>query len=255
MSISAASRVVVLGGSSGIGLATAKAAAAAGASVVIASRNPASVRSALAELPAGAAGRAVDASSTEDLTAFFDFIGDFDHIAYTAGEHLVPTPLSEYTPDKGRAFLELRLIAALNAIRLAVPHIRSGGSITMTSGTAAFRGGSGWFLGAAASGAIISAAKALAVELAPIRVNVVAPGVVRSPLWSEMPEADREALYESVGRGLPLGRVAEVDDVAKAYLQLMEQDYATGTVAVIDGGTILVLGLAPSAIDLAVVPW
>jgi NAD(P)-dependent dehydrogenase (short-subunit alcohol dehydrogenase family) len=110
----------------------------------------------------------------------------------------------------------------------------------MTSGTAAFRGGAGWFLGSAASGAIISAARALAVELAPIRVNVVAPGVARSPLWSEIPEADREAMYDGIGRGLPLGRVAEVEDVAKTYLQLMDQDYATGTVSVIDGGTILV---------------
>jgi NAD(P)-dependent dehydrogenase (short-subunit alcohol dehydrogenase family) len=240
MSISTASRVVVLGGTSGIGLAIAKAAAAAGASVVVASRDPASVKSALAELPAGSVGRAVDASSTEELAAFFEFAGDFDHFAYTAAGPLVSTSLAEYTADKGRAFFELRLVAALDAVRFAVPHIRPGGSITMTSGTAAFRGGAGWFLGSAASGAIISAARALAVELAPIRVNVVAPGVARSPLWSEIPEADREAMYDGIGRGLPLGRVAEVEDVAKAYLHLMDQDYATGTVSVIDGGTILV---------------
>lgn len=110
----------------------------------------------------------------------------------------------------------------------------------MTSGTAAFRGGAGWFLGSAASGAIISAARALSVELAPIRVNVVAPGVVRSPLWSEISEADREAMYDGIARRLPLGRVAEVEDVAKAYLQLMDQDYATGTISVIDGGSVLV---------------
>jgi NAD(P)-dependent dehydrogenase (short-subunit alcohol dehydrogenase family) len=240
MPISTASRVVILGGTSGIGLATAKAAAAAGASVVVASRNPASVRSALAELPAGSAGRAVDASSTEDLAAFFEFVGDFDHFAYTAAGPLVSTSLADYTMDKGRAFLELRVVAALDAIRLAVPHIRRGGSITMTSGTAAFRGGAGWFLGSAASGAIISAARALSVELAPIRVNVVAPGLVRSPLWSEISEADREAMYDGIARRLPLGRVAEVEDIAKAYLQLMDQDYATGTVSVIDGGTVLV---------------
>jgi NAD(P)-dependent dehydrogenase (short-subunit alcohol dehydrogenase family) len=143
--------MVILGGTSGIGLATAKAAAAAGASVVVASRNPASVTSALAELPAGSAGRAVDASSTEELAAFFEFVGDFDHFAYTAAGSLVSTPLAEYTTDKGRAFFELRVVTALDAIRLAVPHIRPGGSITMTSGTAAFRGGAGWFLGPAAS--------------------------------------------------------------------------------------------------------
>ncbi|HEY2508165.1 MAG TPA: SDR family oxidoreductase [Streptosporangiaceae bacterium] len=240
MSISTVSRVVILGGTSGIGLATAKAAAAAGASVVVVSRDRASVESALAELPPGSAGHAVDASSAEDLAAFFDIVGEFDHFAYTAAGPLVSISLADYTADKGRAFFETRVVAALDAMRLAVPHIRPGGSITMTSGTAAFRGGAGWFLGSAASGAILSAARALAVELAPIRVNVVAPGVVRSPVWSAMSEADREAMYDTVGRSLPLGRVAEVEDVAKAYFQLMDQDYATGTVSVIDGGTLLV---------------
>jgi NAD(P)-dependent dehydrogenase (short-subunit alcohol dehydrogenase family) len=239
MSISAASRVVVLGGTSGIGLAIARAAAAAGAAVVVGSSSPASVTSALAELPVGSAGRAVDVTSADDLAAFFEFAGDFDHFAYTAAGRLVPTALADYTADTGREFLELRVVAALDAVRVAVPHLRPGGSITLTSGTAAFRGAAGWFLGSAASGAIISAARALAVELAPIRVNVVAPGVVRSPLWGHMPEADREAMYETIGRGLPLGRVAEVTDVARAYLALMDQDYATGTVSVIDGGTLL----------------
>jgi NAD(P)-dependent dehydrogenase (short-subunit alcohol dehydrogenase family) len=133
-------------------------------------------------------------------------------------------------------------VAAFDAIRLAVPHINPGGSVTMTSGTAAFQGSEGWFLGAAASGATISAAKSLAVELAPIpiRVNVVAPGVIRSPLWSQLPQADRVAMYENVGRGLPLGRVGEVEDAAKAYVQLMDQDYATGTVSMVDGGALLV---------------
>jgi NAD(P)-dependent dehydrogenase (short-subunit alcohol dehydrogenase family) len=240
MSISTASRVVVLGGTSGIGLAIAKAAAAAGASVAVASRNPASAESALTELPNGSVGRAVDASSAAELAAFFDDVGDFDHFVYTAAGPLVPTPLAEYTAETGRAFFELRLVCALDAIRLAVPHIRPGGSITMTSGSAAFRGSAGWVLGSAASGAIISAARALAVELAPIRVNVVAPGIVRSPLWSQLPDADREAMYDNIGREVPLGRVAEVEDVAKAYLQLMDQDYATGTVSVVDGGMILV---------------
>ena len=174
--------------------------------------------------------------------ASFAWVGPFDHFVYTAGDNLASTPLKDYTPDKGSAFFALRVVAAFDAVRLAVPHIRPWGSITLTSGTAAFQGGEGWFLGAAASGAVISAAKSLAVELAPIpiRVNAVAPGVIRSPLWSGLPEAGREAMYENVGRGLPLGRVGEVGDAAKAYVQLMDQDYATGTVSVVDGGTLLV---------------
>jgi NAD(P)-dependent dehydrogenase (short-subunit alcohol dehydrogenase family) len=180
----------------------------------------------------------VDASSTEELAAFFGHVGEFEHLAYTAGDNLVPITLDVYTPEQGRAFLELRVVRALEAVRLAVPHLRAEGSVTLTSGTAAYRGGAGWFLGSAASGAIVSAARSLAVELAPIRVNVVAPGVVRSPLWTGLPEEDREAMFESVGAGLPLRRVAEVEDVAKAFVHLMDSDYLTGTVSVVDGGTL-----------------
>ncbi len=239
MSLTTTSRVVILGGTSGIGLAVAKAAAAAGASVAVASRNPDSVAAALAQLPEGSTGRVVDVSSSSEVEAFFTEIGEFDHLAYTAADHLTSTPLGDYTPEKARRFLELRLVYAFEAVRLAVPHIRAGGSITLTSGTAAFKGGTGWLLGAIVSGATISAAKSLAVELAPIRVNVVAPGVVRSPLWSEIPEAEREKMYATAGSGLPLGRVAEVEDAAKAYVQLMDQDYATGVTSVIDGGALI----------------
>lgn len=238
MPLNSTSRVVLLGGTSGIGLATAAAAAATGAAVVVGSRNPTSVDSALAKLPAGVIGHTVDASSSESLAEFFDRVGEFDHFAYTAAENLVPVPLAEYSPERGQEFLALRLVYAFEAIRLAVPHIRAGGSITMTSGTAAYKGGAGWLLGSAASGATISAARSLAVELAPIRVNVVAPGLVRSPLWSRMSESDREGMFNAAGEALPLGRVAEVEDVAKAYIQLMDQDYATGTVSVIDGGAL-----------------
>jgi NAD(P)-dependent dehydrogenase (short-subunit alcohol dehydrogenase family) len=95
-------------------------------------------------------------------------------------------------------------------------------------------------LGAAVCGAINATVRSLAAELAPIRINAVAPGVLRSPLWSTMSEEDREKMYADTGAALPLNRVAEPADAAKAYLALMDQDYVTGTVSVVDGGTLVV---------------
>jgi NAD(P)-dependent dehydrogenase (short-subunit alcohol dehydrogenase family) len=80
---------------------------------------------------------------------------------------------------------------------------------------------------------------ALAVELAPIRVNAIAPGVVRTPLWDAMAHADRQTMFDQAAQGLPLGRIGEVDDVALAYVYCMEQTYGTGVVLKVDGGTVL----------------
>ena len=82
--------------------------------------------------------------------------------------------------------------------------------------------------------------RALAVELAPIRVNIVSPGVVRTPLWAGMPEADREALYRQMAETLPVGHVGEAAEIAEAYLYLMRQGYGTGQVVTVDGGAVLV---------------
>ena len=181
----------------------------------------------------------VDATTSSDVAAFFDEIGEFDHFVFTAAENLVGRTLNELTPEVAAEFFDLRLFRAMDAVRLAVPHLRAGGSITLTSGTAAFKGGPGWALGSAVCGALNSLVRSLAVELAPLRVNAVAPGVLRSPIWSAMTEPDRESMYSTVGASVPLGRVGETNDAAKAYVALMDQDYVTGTVAVVDGGTLV----------------
>jgi NAD(P)-dependent dehydrogenase (short-subunit alcohol dehydrogenase family) len=239
MTVSDSSRIVLIGATSGIGLAIARRAAQAGAAVTIASRRPESIERALGELPAGVVGRAVDASSSEAVAGFFDEVGQFDHFAYTAAENFTGFPLADYDVEGAQQFFALRLFHMLDAVRLAVPHLAPHGSVTLMSGTAAFRGGTGWTLGTAVSGAVVSVARSLAVELAPLRVNVVAPGVVRSPLWSQMSQADREGMYAGLASSLPLQRVGETDDVAKAFLSLMDQDYVTGTVSVVDGGTLV----------------
>jgi len=233
-------RVVVLGGTSGIGLATAAAAAAAGADVTVVSSRKSSVEKALAELPPGTAGHAVDLTDATAVQAFFGDLGDIDHLVYTAGESLLMGALDALDLDAARRFFELRYFGALTAAQAAAPHLRSGGSITLTTGGALSRPHSGWSVAVSVLGAVDALTRALAVELAPVRVNAVCPGVVRSPLWDGMSDDEREDFYRTVGSGLLTGRVGEASDIARGYLSLITQPYATGTVLTLDGGGALV---------------
>jgi NAD(P)-dependent dehydrogenase (short-subunit alcohol dehydrogenase family) len=233
-------RVVVLGGTSGIGLAVAEAAARAGATPVVASSNPARVQAALAGLPQGAEGEALDLRDEGAVRDFFAHIGAFDHLVYTAGETLQIGPLAEMSLQGARTFFELRYWGALTAAKYAAPSIRPGGSIVFTSGIAGARPQAGWALGASICSAMEGLTRALAVELAPLRVNLVSPGFVRTPLWSDMSEEQREAMYAAAGARLPVGRVGEADDLAEAYLFLMRQGFATGQTFIVDGGGVLV---------------
>ncbi|MBC6457053.1 SDR family oxidoreductase [Actinomadura sp. HBU206391] len=233
-------RVVVLGGTSGIGLATAEAAARQGAVLTVASSRRASVDHALTRLPDGCDGRVVDLTDARAVGRLFDDLGEFSHLVYTAGEPLALMPLDTLDLDAARNFFELRCFGALGAVRAALPYLRKDGSVTLTTGTAKDRPGTGWAVAAGVCGAMEALTKALAVELAPIRVNVVSPGFVRSPLWSGMGEEERERMYAEAGAASPVGRVGEVEDIARAYVFLMTEPFATGTVLTVDGGNLLV---------------
>jgi NAD(P)-dependent dehydrogenase (short-subunit alcohol dehydrogenase family) len=233
-------RIVVLGGSSGIGLAVAQAAAGEGASVVIASSQQTRVDAALATLPAGAEGHAVDLGNDDAVQALFARLGSFDHLVFTAGETLQLGSLASTDLETAQRFFGVRYWGAFRAAKHGSGSIRTGGSIVFTSGIAGQRPRSGWALGASICSAMEGLTRALAVELAPIRVNIVSPGVVQTPLWSAMTEADREALYRQMAANLPVGHVGEAAEVAEAYLYLMRQSYGTGQVLVVDGGSSLV---------------
>lgn len=233
-------RIVVLGGSSGIGLATAQAAAKEQASVVIVSSRKASVDRALATLPAGAEGHVVDLADEAAVRALFARLGGFDHLVFTAGETLRLGPLASMDVETARRFFDLRYWGALLAAKYGSGSIRPGGSIVFTSGLAGQRPHVGWALGASICSAMEGLTRALAVELAPIRVNIVCPGVVKSPLWAAMPEADRTALYRQTAAKLPVGHVGETEEIAEAYLYLMRQTYGSGHVLTVDGGGALI---------------
>jgi len=233
-------RVVVLGGSSGIGLATAQLAAAHGAKVVIASSSAERVHQAVQSIGQEVQGHAIDVSNERALATFFSKLGLFDHLVFTAGDSLHLHDLASTDLQQARHAFELRYWAALAAVKYGSPYIRQGGSVVLTTGIAGRRPRKGWAIAASVCGTIEALTRALAVELAPIRVNAVSPGVVRTNLWQNMSAEERDRLYESVGNSLPVGRVGEASEIAQAYLFLMQEGFATGQTVVIDGGTVLV---------------
>jgi NAD(P)-dependent dehydrogenase (short-subunit alcohol dehydrogenase family) len=233
-------RVVVLGGSSGIGFAVAELAASEGAKVVIASSNPERVQKAIESVGGEVEGHAVDVSDERAMEAFFAKLSRFGHLVYTAGDSLDLHDLARTDLEKARGAFELRYWSALAAVKYGSPSIHKGGSIVLTTGIAGQRPRKGWVVAASVCGTIEALTRALAIELAPIRVNAVSPGVVRTNLWQNMSAAEREHMYESVGNSLPVGRVGEPHDIAQAYLFLMHEAFGTGQVVVVDGGTVLV---------------
>ena len=233
-------RIVVLGGTSGIGLATAQAASDEGAVVIVASKRPERVERALAALPKTAQGHALDLASEEQIRGFLQKIGAFDHLVYTAGETLQLGELSAQGLDAARRFFDVRFWGALAAVKYASPHIRPGGSIVLSSGMAGRRPRKGWTIAASICGAMDAFTRALAVELAPIRVNAICPGLVRTELWDDMTEQARTQMYERAGGMLPVARVGEPQDLAQAYLYAMRGGFCTGHIIVVDGGASLV---------------
>jgi len=233
-------RIVLIGGTSGFGLATAKAAAAEGADLVVVSSRQSSVDKALSILPDNTQGYAVDVSDEQQVEELFKKIGEFDHLVFSAGETLQIGNPTDVNIEDSRQFFNVRYWGALMAAKHGSPHIRKGGSIILTNGIVGIRPWKGWSVAASIGGAVESLTKGLAIDLAPIRVNAVCAGMVKTDLWNNIPEAEREAMYNEVGSKLLTGRVGEAEDIAEAYIFLMKGNYTTGQVVVVDGGNVLV---------------
>jgi NAD(P)-dependent dehydrogenase (short-subunit alcohol dehydrogenase family) len=233
-------RVVILGGSSGLGLATAQAAAQEGAEIVIVSSSRERIDSALETLPVSTQGYAADLRAEENIKALFEQIGVFDHLVYTAGENISLSMIADTDIIKAQEYFKIRFWGAYAAIKYGGPFINRGGSISLTSGIASQRPGAGWSLGACICAAVEGLCRAMAVELAPIRVNAVLPGVIRTNLWSGMTEADRNGLFDHVGNSLLVKRIGEAEEIAQTFLFMIKQSFATGQCYTVDGGASLV---------------
>ncbi len=237
------SKVVVVGGSSGIGRGVATAAVDRGAEVVLVGRSQDKLRVASQELggPSRVKTIAADVTREEDVARVFDETGSFDHLVITRGVPPLAAPIGSFDLDAVRAFIDIMVVSAISLAKHSQGKLRSGGSMTFTSGISKDRPGtSGGAVVAAVAGSFGYLARALALELAPTRVNVVSPGWVDTPMWDDIVGPGKTALWEQMAARLPAGRIGTPADIALAYVFLMESAFTTGTILHVDGGHALI---------------
>lgn len=231
-------KVVIIGGSSGTGLGTAKVAAANGAQVVIASRSQEKLAAAKAEIGGAVETKVVDATDQESVRQLFDVVGPFDHLA-TPGSETILGSVGELDLSQAQRAFEVKYWPQYLAAKHGAPKIREGGSIIFMAGSFSQRPQPMGSVQASINAAIEGLGRALAVELGPIRVNTVSPGMVDTPMWDDMPEDKRREMYTETAKRLPAGRIASSEEVGQAIVFLMANPHMTGTTLFIDGGEVL----------------
>jgi NAD(P)-dependent dehydrogenase (short-subunit alcohol dehydrogenase family) len=227
--------VVVVGGSSGIGLATAALAKAQGATVTIASRSAERLSAAAGSI--GARAIVADVTRDADVEALFKACGRIDHVVVTAAQ-LRTGPIKTLSIEDAKATMESKFWGAWRVARSA--DIAPGGSLTIVSGYFSIRPRAGVAIVSAANGALESLTRSLALELAPVRVNAVSPGLIDTPIRAAMPEEARRRMLEQTAASLPVKRVGLGEDVARQILAFQTIGFATGSIVYLDGGGSLV---------------
>ncbi|CAG9259411.1 Short chain dehydrogenase [Burkholderia diffusa] len=225
-------KVLVVGGSSGIGAAAANAFAQRGAVVTIASRDPARFN---ADVAPGAQVRAeaLDITDTTAVDAFCARVGQFDHVVISAAK-TATGPVRALPLADAQAAMDSKFWGAYRIARSI--DIAPGGSLTFVSGYLSVRPNASSVLQGAINAALEALARGLALELAPVRVNAVSPGLIATPLWDKLAPDARDAMYAGAAQRLPARRVGQPEDVANAIVYLATTPYATGSTVLIDGG-------------------
>lgn len=226
-------RILVAGGSSGIGLASAQMAAQYGAQVTIAARSAERLAKAAAQIGHGAQHAVLDLTDAEAVARFGEAGGIWDHMIVTGSDVKIAPVRDLPLPDARQAF-DSKFWGFYHLARSA--RIAPGGSLSVVAGFLATRPVAGRALMGAINGALESLVQGLALELKPVRVNAVSPAVVAGGMWSHMSREDQDAMYARVGATYPAGRVGTGEDIARQLLLLAATGYATGTIVTLDGG-------------------
>lgn len=236
-------KILIVGGSSGMGLALARRCLDEGASVIVAGRGQAKLGAAREELgrPAALETAAVDIGREAEVAALFERIGRLDHIVCTAADiagayRLLP----EIELSAAQKVVESKFYGPLLLAKHGAPTLPANGSLTFVSGIAAYRPAARGAVVAAVNAALEGLVRALAVELAPIRINAVSPGWVDTPIWEFVAGEKKDETLAAMAKRLPAGRVGRPGDIADALHFLMGNGFTTGTTLHVEGGHRLV---------------
>jgi len=229
-------RILVIGGSSGIGLAIAAATADAGASVTIASRNQEKLATVATKLSGAVQIAVLDTGDNGLLERFFEKQTAWNHVVVSAAQTKVGSVQSLNLTD-AKAAMESKFWGAYRVARVA--RINGGGSLTLVSGFLSERPSATAVLQGAINAALEALARGLALELAPVRVNAVSPGMIDTPIWDDLPSEKRTEVFETTAEQLPVRKIGRPEDIANAVLFLMTTAYATGSTVRVDGGGVI----------------
>ncbi|GAB3587452.1 SDR family oxidoreductase [Amycolatopsis endophytica] len=227
-------RAVILGGTSGIGLATAHRMVDSGREVIITGRSAGKLETALGKLGGSARGSLVDARDYTALQEFFASTGPVDHVVVTVTGAPGTRAFADLTMDGLREGVDGKLVPHTAAARAALPVLR--GSLTFVSAASAGAAMPGTAALAAVNAGIEAMVPVLAVELAPVRVNAVSPGVIDTAWWDFLDADAKAQTFAGIAAGLPAGRVGTADDIASAIAFLADNTFTTGIVLRVDGG-------------------
>jgi NAD(P)-dependent dehydrogenase (short-subunit alcohol dehydrogenase family) len=249
----AGKRILIIGGTSGLGFAVAQGSLEFGATIIISSSNATKIDNSISRLQTDypsarsrISGYACDLGSRDvetNIKALFEKVaqdGKIDHIVFTAGENLQFVPLDDVSLEKVEKAPMVRTYAALLVAKIGRSYLNPGpfSSITLTTGTIGEKPiEGGWTMASIVGSAMHALTRQLALELRPVRVNAVSPGAVDTELWDR---GTAEVLRKQVEETMPTGRFAEPQDVAEAYLYLMRDANVTGSILSTNSGSLLV---------------
>lgn len=236
-------KVVILGISSGVDLAIAQKMLEVGAKVILSHSSQEKLNEAIALISGEIEGKTVDVLKEDSVNAFFEQIGNFDHLIVTAmGDRNMPRSLlAEMTTQTAQGGMD-KFWGTFFAVRASLKNIATDGSITLTSSVTIFKSSKmgGISAIAAANGAVATFGRSLALEISPIRVNVIAPGLIEDiSIWSSQSESERSDLTKWAETSLPVQHLGQAEEVAQAILSLIANPYITGVILPVDGGVTL----------------